>query len=84
MTAMTVLGSHSLGSAFSTVLTMATLVPLLLIVAPQPIRTDKRVIVGLIALAAVAIGVPVYAVVCNVCSVCNGDWWWLFAECWFI
>jgi hypothetical protein len=79
-----VVGPSPVISSLSLYFVMLTVVPIGLLLAPQPVRRDKRTIVTLLLLAAVVIGVPVYAVVCNVCEVCKGDYWWLYMECWFL
>jgi formate hydrogenlyase subunit 4 len=60
------------------------MIPALFLFAPQPIRKDKRTVAALVMLAAVVIGVPVYAVICNVCEICKADYWWLIPDCWFL
>jgi hypothetical protein len=76
--------SSSVASTLSLYLWMVTIVPVGLLLAPQDVRRDKRTIVAVAIGALLLLGVPAYAVVCNVCTVCNGDYWWLFAECWFL
>lgn len=71
-------------SSLSLLLTMATVVPIGLVFTPQAVRRDKRVIVGLILALGFVIGVPAYAVVCNICDICKGSYWWLIADCWFL
>jgi hypothetical protein len=74
---------HGSASTFSPMFAVLFMIPVLLVFAPQPVRRDRRTIVGLgVALVAI-VGVPVYAAICNVCAVCQTDMWWLYAECWF-
>jgi hypothetical protein len=60
-------------------LTLLTVVPTGLLLAPQPIRTDKRVLIGLALLVLVMIGHPTYAAYTRIC-----DWAWFAWECWFV
>jgi hypothetical protein len=78
-----VIGSSAV-STLSLYAVMLTIVPLGLLLAPQPVRTDKRTIAAVIAAAAILIGAPAYAVVCNVCALCKTEWWFLYVECWFL
>jgi hypothetical protein len=83
MTAL-VLVSSGAGSAIS-LYGVLLMIPVLLLLAPQPIRRDKRVIVGAALAIAAALGVPVLAAICNVCEICKVcDWWWCPLECWLL
>jgi hypothetical protein len=83
MMALVVSSSSPIVSSLGFYLMVLTVVPIGLLMAPQPVRRDRRTIVGLgVALVAI-VGVPVYAAICNVCAVCQTDMWWLYAECWF-
>ena len=73
-----------MSNPFGPAMVLLLMVPVLIMFAPQPIRRDKRTVAVLVTLAAIVVGVPVYAVICNICSVCLGEWWFLFVECWFI
>jgi hypothetical protein len=76
MTAL-VLVSSGAGSAIS-LYGVLLMIPVLLLLAPQPIRRDKRVIVGAALAIAAALGVPALAAASNVCSYCP---WYLCLEC---
>jgi hypothetical protein len=60
------------------------MLPILIVFAPQAVRRDKRTVAAVLASAVVLIGVPAYAVVCNICAVCKTEYWWLIPECWFL
>jgi hypothetical protein len=79
-----VISEPSAFSALGPLAFMAMLLPIGLLLAPQPIRTDKRTIAGLLVSVLLIVGVPIYAAICNVCELCKGDYWWLILECWFI
>jgi hypothetical protein len=72
-------------SPFGPALVVLLMIPALFLFAPQTIRKDKRTVAALVMLAAVVIGVPVYAVVCNICEVCKTcAWYYCPLECWFL
>ena len=82
---MTVLGDATIPSALGQLLVLATVVPIGLLLAPQTVRKDKRTLVAMAVAIALVIGVPVYAVVCNVCEICKVCPWYLCPlECWFL
>ena len=84
MMALVISSSPNVATALGPAVFVLLMVPVLMVFAPQPIRRDKRTVAALVVLAGIAIGVPVYAVVCNVCALCKTDYWWLIAECWFL
>jgi hypothetical protein len=84
MTALVISSSPSVAESLGPAMFVLLMVPVLMVFAPQPIRRDKRTVAVLVALAAIVVGVPAYAVICNICTVCLGEWWFLFIECWFI
>jgi hypothetical protein len=59
-------------------LLMLTIVPICLAFAPQPIRGDKRVKVGVILLVIFGISAPALAFPTYICDIAP----WIF-ECWF-
>ena len=67
-------------SSLSLYLSMLTVVPIGLLLAPSGVRRDKRVIVALALIGLGVIGVPVFAAVTSVCSYV----WWFAWECWFL
>jgi hypothetical protein len=67
-------------SSLSLYLSLLTVVPIGLALAPQPIRKDKRVKVLLVLLALSAIGIPAYAAVTNFCH--DIPWYLWPIECW--
>ena len=84
MTALVILGDPGPLVSFAQMFALAFIVPIGLLLAPQPIRRDRRTLALLVVTLALVIGGPVYAVVCNVCALCQTEWWWLYVECWFL
>lgn len=66
-------------------LVLMVMVPIGLLWAPQPIRRDRRTIAALVGFTLVMVGGPVYAVICNICLICERcAWWWCPWECLFL
>lgn len=78
MTALLVV-PEGFASSLSLFVMLATVVPISLAFAPQEVRRDKRVIVGLGLVVLAAIGTTASAAVTNICAYA----WWAF-ECWFL
>jgi hypothetical protein len=77
-----VLTGASLGPLWVSLVVL--MLPILIVFAPQAVRRDKRTIATLLVAVAFVVGVPVYAVICNVCALCKTEWWFLYVECWFL
>jgi hypothetical protein len=75
-----VVGPSPALSSLSLLLLMVTVVPIGLMFAPQPIRRDKRVLIG-IGLLVVLFGLSSTASAA-VIGTCKYAWWAI--ECWFV
>lgn len=69
-------------SSVSLYLSVAMVVIVGFVFAPQEIKRDKRAVVGLVLLALGLIGKTAFAAVVGP-GVCGRPWAWLIVECWF-
>lgn len=85
MIAMVFASSPVVSGSLLNLMLIVTVVPIGLLLAPQPVRRDKRTLIALGVILLLLIGAPVYAVICNICEICNTcAWWWCPIECWFL
>ena len=66
-------------SSLAFYLTILTAVPVGLLLAPQSVRRDKRVLIGLALVLLALIGMPTFAAVTPICKYA----FWAI-ECWFL